>query len=365
MGNIKYRYAYKNEKVVCIDDVSTHEVFHCISCGREMVAKLGEKRTKHFAHKVNEDSCDPNKYLHELAKSILLRKFNIGSFKIKLNRIHRCIEPSCPFNDDCKISIPQEHDLKEHYHICEPEKNIGNYRADLLISGDKKESILIEIFVTHECTPPKINSGLKIIEIPIKTEDDIEYFRIHSISEEKGVRFYGFKRESSQKKEIYNKTLFRFILHKSGAAFVDNVSCQEQHKKKNQWSIFELNISNKKQNDVTNDVNNEIEYNNYEESEEGFNEFDDDYREHYHLHSTLEMGAPPLEIGLVYAINQGIEIRNCHLCKYMKDDNLSGMLCCLYKKYGTPRNPNQKDAASCQYYRLDENKKRDISDIIQ
>ena len=328
MGDIKYRYAYKDEKIICIDDVSTHEVFRCISCGREMVAKLGKKRIKHFAHKVNEDSCDPNRYLHELAKSVLLHKFNTGSFKIKLNRIHQCIELSCPFDNGCKSSIPQEYDLKEHYHNCEPEKNIDNYRADLLISGDKKEPILIEINVTHGCTPQKINSGLKIIEIPIQSENDVEYLRTHSISEEKGVHFYGFKQESTQKKAIYDKTLFRFILHKSGVAITKPISCQEQHVKCNKWSIFELNMSNKQQ------------------------------------HITSDMGAFSLDIGLVYAINQGFKIKNCRLCQYMKDD-FTGMFCCLYKKYGTPRNPKQKDASSCQYYKLDQNKRKEINDIIQ
>ena len=77
--------AYKDGKIVCINNISTHKIFHCISCGREMIAKLGEKRTKHFAHKINVQTCDPNKYLHELTKLVLLQKFQTEDFKIKLN----------------------------------------------------------------------------------------------------------------------------------------------------------------------------------------------------------------------------------------------------------------------------------------
>lgn len=355
MRDIQYRYAYKDGKIVCINNISTHEIFHCISCGREMIAKLGEKRTKHFAHKINVQTCDPNKYLHELTKLVLLQKFQSEDFKIKLNRTCQCIESSCLLNN-CKIKIPQEYDLKKHYNTCELEKNISDFRADLLISGNKKDPILIEICVSHKCTSSKINSGLKIIEIPIRTEEDIEYLKKNPISEEKGVRFYGFKRESKEKVEIYDKLFFRFILHKSGAAFVKLKSCKKQHIKDNKYSIFECNIyPNRNQYALENNNNNEIE--------EEYNEFDDDYEEHIFLHSTLELGANPLDIGLVYATKHNVNVKNCHLCKYVRDDK-PNLFCCLSKKYGTPYNPNQKDATPCQYFKQDKLKIDEISNII-
>ena len=68
MADIKYSYAYDGDVVVHIDDVSEHGTFYCISCGKEMVAKLGDKKSHHFAHKVNDVSCNSETYLHKLAK---------------------------------------------------------------------------------------------------------------------------------------------------------------------------------------------------------------------------------------------------------------------------------------------------------
>ena len=85
MRTSKYHYAYNENKVVIdIRNVSAEyrikHSFYCISCGTEMVAKLGHKNIYHFAHKSGDEFCSSETYLHKLGKfrlfqiQILLQK---------------------------------------------------------------------------------------------------------------------------------------------------------------------------------------------------------------------------------------------------------------------------------------------------
>ena len=77
------------------------------------------------------------------------------------------------------------------------------------------------------------------------------------------------------------------------------------------------------------------------------------------------MGEHSLNIGLVYAVNKGFSFKNCHLCKYARDDSFGGgIFCCMSKKYGTPCNPNQKNASSCSYYTLNREMVRKVTSLF-
>ena len=60
-NTIKYKYAKDhNQKIVEISTINKHDrnnsQYYCISCGKELIARLGEKNQHHFAHKSNADN---------------------------------------------------------------------------------------------------------------------------------------------------------------------------------------------------------------------------------------------------------------------------------------------------------------------
>lgn len=70
-------------------------------------------------------------------------------------------------------------DLKKYYDTCVKEQSFNNYMADLPLSestGKHQNAVFIEIRVSHECTQEKQCSGQRIIEIQIKSDDDLYSF---------------------------------------------------------------------------------------------------------------------------------------------------------------------------------------------
>ncbi len=70
---IKYKFAYNAQNqtidVQTLSKENKTDKFRCLGCGHELVPVLGEKRVKHFRHKViTEINCSPETYLHKLAK---------------------------------------------------------------------------------------------------------------------------------------------------------------------------------------------------------------------------------------------------------------------------------------------------------
>lgn len=167
MEEIKYRSAFDEiGNLVDINDVSNedrkHE-YHCISCGKQLVPRLGDIRRHHFYHK--EDTvCKGETYLHELAKLRLKEKFDKSDhFYISYNAEVGCNQ-KC--HADCKVNEKITEDLKLDYDTATIEKSVNEYesskkyRADVLLTNSKDESkppILLEIWVTSECKQEKRN----------------------------------------------------------------------------------------------------------------------------------------------------------------------------------------------------------------
>lgn len=216
MTMIKYHFA-KNEigELVDIDDVSVEyrsaHSFFCLGCGKEMQARLGAKNAHHFFHLDGNDCGNGETDLHRYAKKMLRKKFLTEErFPIRFVQDISC-GAQCPFFNAmmCHDNRLEEFDLKAFgYDTIEEEKVVsGGYIADLLISDSsgKNPAILLEIFVKHKVGERKENSGLRIIEIPIRNEDDLETYLRGPISEcdpdeyharvlSRSPHFYGFRR---------------------------------------------------------------------------------------------------------------------------------------------------------------------------
>lgn len=350
MSGVKYHYALDEHNcLVHINDVdrdnrSSH-TYHCLNCGAEMVPRMGTVRAWHFSHGAGEEHCGAETYLHKLAKLLIRYKFeNDSSFNIRYYRDVVCSDISmCPFarQEECHSAEPETFDLKQYYDICEEEREVNGYIADLRMTSSehpKREPVLIEVQVTHKSTESKRTSGLKIIEVKIESEDDIRNLLSGALEESRDgyfdrsntgpVRFYGFKDKSVNPRPLEKRSIQRFYLFRSGKAFVTNMdefkSCREVRTKDNDKAVFEVSIDS------------------------------------FYLDKPS-----PYDFGYVAARQSGIEVKTCQFCKYHKNGyevgfGLLPIFCCHYKRYGTPENPEPQYARECEYYKED---KRAIEEI--
>lgn len=347
MAGVKYHYALDEQdhlvsiKQAYLERNEAH-TYHCIGCSAGMIARLGEVRKWHFAHRGDEAHCGTETYLHQLAKKQIREKFEKDStFLVGFYRDVKCSDlGTCPFakEKECHVRKLKVFDLKEFYDTCQEEQPIGDYIADLLLTNSTKpdrEPILIEVQVSHKSTPQKRNSGLRIIEIRLRTEEDIDTLLSAPIVEKPDAqfgqvcdietigfaKFHGFKKKSSVPEPLELRSIQRFYLFRSGKAFVTNMdefkSCRKVRSKDNGKAIFEASIDSFYLSDPT-----------------------------------------PYEFGYMAARQSGIEVKTCQFCKYHHSGydvgfGLNPIFCCLHKKYGTPENPEPQFAKDCGYYRED------------
>ena len=347
MARVKYHYALdEQDRLVCIDEVGEEDrhahSYHCLNCGAGMTLRMGEVRSWHFAHRGDEDHCGTETYLHKLAKRMIKEKFDREeSFEVGYYRDVECSDQGiCPFAkpEECHVWRLDTFDLKQFYDTCDEEQSVDGYIADLLLTSSEKpdrEPVLIEIQVSHKSTDQKLQSGLRIIEIRIKTEEDIKsllrspivenpeakFGHVRDVETIGFAKFHNFKKKASSPEPLEKRGIQRFYLFRSGKAFVTNMdefkSCREIHKKDNNKAIFEASI------------------------------------DCFYLDSHS-----PYEFGYMAAMQNGIQVRTCQFCKYHRSGYEVGfgrdpIFCCLYKKYGTPENPEPQYARQCEYYRED------------
>lgn len=335
---IKQEYIYsldENQCLVSAIDAIKGKKYYCPFCGTEMIVRQGKIRKWHFAHKADVHNCSYESYLHKLAKIRIRECFNNSpQFIIGLNYSVSCEVEDCPVGslDSCNWNEYKEINLKEYYDKCEEEVVIGNYRADLLITHTKfinRGPILIEICVTHKSTTDKINSGYRIIEIPIKSEEDIE--RIISVAAIK---------DNSANPEEYEE------YNEQPQFFNFNCSLRKEPSKEYQApkSVFwirpngefvliqntdfgsELHCLSKNATEVMNSI--------------------------FRIESKDRISWADIFYELA---KSGLGLRYCGMCKYYKEYYsfllFNTRLCILYKAKGTPQYPKQLHAKECPYYR--------------
>lgn len=148
-----------------------------------MIAKQGKIRQWHFAHKALSPNCSYESYLHSLAKLLILQKLRSEQpFGVEIKvpftckNKETCIWYEDSFDESCNWTGYKNYDLKKFYNTFEVEAFYDNFRADILLSNSIKKytPVFIEIYVSHPCEHQKIDSGNKIIELKINSEDDIK-----------------------------------------------------------------------------------------------------------------------------------------------------------------------------------------------
>ena len=324
---VKYRYALnKNNELIEIQ--SAHRVkgeYYCPECGKEMTCKCGQKNAWHFAH--NKAECDYNRYLHTIAEQRLLEWFNTSNEIFLVLRTKGICNNAkeCRFYREylCEKQIDSDKfNLKQYFTHCEKEKayekNGHRYIADLLChqKNQKYEPLFIEICVNHPCEQQKLDSGIKIIEFVIKSEDDIDEIKENIIRESEKIRLYNFHPKNVESSpNQFEGMLQKFIIFKSKKGYVDTISCNELSTRR---GLIELSIPYNGGNQVFLD-------------EGGF-----------------------FSIAFAVATKYDTSLKHCCLCKYHVYDYWDGSgICKLYKKCGTNRYCYDNDAQRCQYFCID------------
>ncbi len=332
MAEIRYQYAYdENQHLISIADVTkenrNEHQYVCIGCGNPLLPRaIGSKcRRPHFYHKQVVD-CSGETYLHKLTKKIFKERFDKADhFEITYPVKRECSAKNCSLrnakcNDDYSTTTV---DLKQYYDTCQEEMPIDGFIADLLLTSSNNPHIppiLIEVCVSHPCEPKKRESGLKIIEMKIRNEEDIkELLGNNHLTEErrwkyehkKGgtVEFISFKRTLKEQMQV---PIVRFVMdnndvHQDG--YYTYVNCSKAQYKTHDDSKWELNIGG-------------------------------------------QHNLPFSQIALRWLYNR-YNVRRCTVCKFyyatMYEDHA---ICRLSKKYGLPKYPHMKDAEICRSFCL-------------
>lgn len=324
--DVKYRYAL-NENNKLIEIHEAHQVggeYNCPQCGKKMICKCGSKNAWHFAH--NKAECDYNKYLHTIAEQRISDWFNSSNEISIIMRTNEICDKSdsCKFyREECRREVDSDKfNLKEYYGYCEKEKtfekNGQRFIADLLClpKNEKNEPLFIEICVTHPCEQEKIDSGIRIIEFVIKSEEDIDSIIGKQIRASNKIRLYNFHPKDKYSSSItFESLLEKFIVYKSKKGYKEPIHCSKLY---NRRGIIEISIL----------------YNGY--------------------HPEFMGDGGLFSIAFAVASQYDKSIKHCCLCKYHDYDMWDGNGICKMYKYGTNRDSIDNDAQQCPYFRIDE-----------
>ena len=157
----KIQYALKDDKLCCIDEVESGLKCGCVcsACGEVMVARKGNIKIHHFAHKskvVCEHGLETS--LHLLAKQILE---NIKTFML----------PPIEFRDHGCVVIEEKRSIK--IVNVKLEQYINDIKPDILMVDEDGNEYCVEIYVTHAIDDEKLEKirKLKLNTIEINLSD--------------------------------------------------------------------------------------------------------------------------------------------------------------------------------------------------
>jgi hypothetical protein len=338
---IKYRFAYNSDcsEIVSIDDVDANEkIFFCISCGKPLIARRGKKRQHHFAHAIATNTCNAETYLHILAKTVLYNDIQTKiekneKLEITLSVPLICKKCTAGGPDGCSAGRKNStYNLLSRYQQIEMEKPDGNFIPDLMLIGkDKNDSIYLEIAVTHYCSEEKIKSGKRIIEFPIRTEEEATNItKVPLIYTGNSMNTKSIIPLNKSTDEKVDPIFYNFSIKKQ------EVDCSSPWKCLKPINFFIIYESGKVYHQVG-------QFKDYQK-----NKLAIQYCKEYKVGESV-----PIEADIIEAYNNGCQITNCHLCRY-HGENKSRVIDELSIFCKIDRCTYYMDAAhDCEKYRID------------
>ena len=287
----------------------------CPGCKRELLPVLGERRERHFRHKLEATSaCTSESYLHALAKQMVVRAFANALTEGKPFLLKRRVKQYCNkwktvFGFKCRSEdISRDIDLTQYFDQIKEESRVDGFVADVLLTSSKTdEKLLIEINVTHACEPEKLDSGLRIAEVKITTEDEAHALEDGITEFNEKTNFYNFRRQAPKPVPCNSEcghVVAVFHVVKSGKAFM-----QTDHPER--VSEVMLRAST--------------------------------------IYSRRIIDAPFLDFEeeALRALRSGVKIKVCSICRYAGFDTLEKPVFCKIKR----KEVGNSAAATCFMYR--------------
>lgn len=303
--------------------------YSCCNCGSELIPKKGKIKQHHFSHK-QDSNCSYESYLHKVAKLKFLKAYNNAlkhgnPFFIEYKLEKQC--SSCfeleSLETNCQSKQVSKFDLTKRFNKISIEKKHKNFIADILLeSTDYSDKIFIEIAVTHECEKEKIESGLRIVEVSINSENDLKLFDSGNLNlRNENFRFYNFKTkiEKKQYRNPYscNKLFKVYLVLKSGKAII----------------LDKINISKV----ITGIKNQNYVYYKIIKREDEFS-----YQGDTFIELTRE------------ASHKGVNVHNCFACKFSAINTRHEQVYPLWCKRHKAEVPNSNDGIGCtKFWRLE------------
>ena len=201
---VRYQFARDLEgQIIHIQNLERGSVkkstYKCLSCGNELIAKIGHIKERHFAHKA-QHACSGETYLHQLGKKLFeteyLHCLSAGlPFSIEYVEEKLCNYKESKFKVCCDLgNEKKQFDLTKYFNQILVEHNFDEFRPDImLLSSKTQEKIFIEIAVTHLSTAKKLESNIRLIEIKVEDEKDLGSISTHHIKPSWNVTFNNFK----------------------------------------------------------------------------------------------------------------------------------------------------------------------------
>jgi hypothetical protein len=212
--------------------------FTCAGCGGLVVPVLGATRERHFRHKaIGERPCSRETYLHKLAKALVADNFQAAvatqrPYWLKLEVPEVCRHWESQFGFVCKRERGvRPIDLTRYFDTATVEAGVDGFVADVLLSSSVTgEKLLIEIVVSHECTPEKVASGRRILEIGIHEEVDLALLSTGVDTRRYWYRLHNFKQQPANQVSCggrCDRELAAFNVFASGKSFIKVGSARE------------------------------------------------------------------------------------------------------------------------------------------
>jgi len=239
--------------------------YECIGCRHSMVPALGKIRAHHFKHKGGRPrTCADETYLHNIAKLTLYETITEAlrlqkPYMITFSPTLICDRYWDEFRIKCTDQSTQKTwDIRERFDTIELEKGTNGFIADVLLSSTiSDQKMLLEIAVTHSCDQNKIDSGLKIIEITVSEESDVDTLRQGIKLSASNVRTYNVKDPKPVPglcKEPCNKQVRIFCVYKNGKAWYTENTLDNISNHKLDSSVVHYEIHDPKENKRVGDV---------------------------------------------------------------------------------------------------------------
>ena len=327
-----YSYAINEDNtLIHVNTAVRGGMYTCPYCGGEMTPHMGKIRKWHFTHKANLQNCNYETYLHKIAKARIKAAFdNNPHFYIQYDVPVHCDKFDCDVADckECRTIQYMSFDLKKWYDTCEEEVVYKNFRADLLLSSSttrNRPPILLEIYVSHKSTQEKIGDGVRIIEMKINSEEDIE--AICNSLQIAGMRtsdMYYFRDEKP------NNIFFNF--NKAHTMPPQNFESEDEH------GLFGYKFYLY----VLPNCHFKYEQCRCYEDEQTIIPKEADY--------IICSKKFDFAWGLSQLTKHGRQLKNCLICRFLKRDLYYGRICKLYEEYNLPRQPIVYSADSCPHY---------------